>query len=107
VKNENAAMGVLWSIYSAQYRYKEELKDGYASLDELINANMLSKDAMEASGYKFELRLIADGWEVSATPVEYGKTGKNSFYMDSQTPTIRGGDHGGGPASASDLPIGY
>jgi hypothetical protein len=107
VKNENQAMSVLWSIYSAEYRYKEEKKGGYASLEELISAEMISKDTMDASGYKFEFRMTGEGWEVSATPLEYGKTGKFSFYMDSQNPTIKGGDHGGGPASASDLPIGY
>ena len=106
VKNERSAMSVLWSIYSAQARYKEE-KSGYASLEELISADMLSKETMESSGYKFEVRLVADGFEVLAVPVEYGKTGKMSFYMDSQAPGIRGGDHGGGPASASDLPISY
>jgi hypothetical protein len=107
VKNERSAMSVLWSIYSAQYRYKEEKKGGYASLEDLISADMVSKETMDSSGYKFELRLVPEGFEVSATPVEYGKTGKLSFFMDHTAATIKGGDHGGGPASASDLPIGY
>ncbi|HEX5834211.1 MAG TPA: hypothetical protein VFY34_10175 [Pyrinomonadaceae bacterium] len=107
VKNERAAMSMLWSISAAQYRYKEEKKGGYGSLEELISADMLSEDSMDNSGYRFEIRLTAEGYEIVATPVEYGKTGKLSFYMNSQSQTIRGGDHGGGPASASDLPIGY
>lgn len=107
VKNERMAMSVLWSIYSAQYRYKEEKKSGYASLEDLISAEMISKESLDSCGYKFELRLVADGWEVTAAPVEYGKTGKLSFFMDSKASGIRGGDHGGGPASASDSPISY
>ena len=107
VKNENSAMGMLWAIYSAQQRYKEDKKSGYASLEELISAQMVSKEGMEATGYKFEMRLTPGGFELSATPIEYGKTGKMSFYMDSEVATIKGGDHGGAPASASDLPIGY
>ena len=107
VKNERAAMGMLWSIYSAQLRYKEEKKSGFVSLDELLSAEMVSKEAIEASGYKFEVRVVSEGFEVSAVPVEYGKTGKLSFFMTSQTPMIRGGDHGGAPASASDPQVTY
>jgi hypothetical protein len=107
VKNERLAIGMLWSITNAQRQYKEDKKTGYASLEELLAANLVQKDMMEASGYKFEIRLVSDGYEISAVPVEYGKTGKLSFFMSHGTYVIRGADHGGAPATASDPEIGY
>ena len=107
VKNERSAMSVLWSISSAQRAYKEEKNGSYASLEELLSANLISTDMMERSGYKFEIRLVPDGYEISAVPIEYGKTGKLSFFMNQETPLIRGADHGGGPASAADPQISY
>ena len=107
VKNERSAMSMMWSISSAQRTYKEEKNGTYASLEELLSANMISKDSLEASGYKFEIRLVPDGYEVSAVPVEYGKSGKLSFFMSQETPMIHGADHGGGPASASDPQVNY
>lgn len=107
VKNERAAMGVLWSISYAQRRYKEEKgSPSYASLEQLLEAQMVSKDMIEASGYKYEIMVSADGFAISAVPVEYGKTGKLSFYLD-QSGTIRGADRGGAAATASDHPIAY
>ena len=105
VKNERMAMSVLWSISGAERQYKEEKGTGYAALEELITEKKLSKETMEQSGYKFEIRLTSDGYEISAVPIEYGKTGKLSFFMDHQGHGIRGADHGGGPASASDPPM--
>jgi len=107
VKNERSAMGVLWSISSAQRQYKEEKNGAYASLEELLAAEMVSKDRLDDSGYKFEMRLVPDGFEISAVPIEYGKTGKLSFFMTHETHMIHGGDHGGAPASAADPQIGY
>jgi hypothetical protein len=107
VKNERSAMSMMWSISSAQRTYKEEKNGTYASLEELLSANLISTDMLEGSGYKFEVRLVPDGYEISAVPIEYGKTGKLSFFMNQETAMIRGADHGGGPASASDPQLGY
>ncbi|HXQ70198.1 MAG TPA: MAP7 domain-containing protein, partial [Pyrinomonadaceae bacterium] len=107
VKNERQAMSMLYSITGAQQSYKENGKSGYGSLDDLIAAELISKDTLDKSGYKFEVKLVPDGYEISAVPLEYGKTGKLSFFMTHETHTIHGGDHGGAPASASDPQIGY
>jgi hypothetical protein len=40
-------------------------------------------------------------FELAATPTEYGKGGKRSFYM-SETGKLRGGDKMGAPATAAD-----
>ena len=107
VKNERSAMSVMWSISSAQRQYKEDKQGSYGSLEELVAANLISKDTIDASGYKFDIRVGPDGYEISAVPVEYGKTGKLSFFMNQETAMIRGADHGGAPASASDPQISY
>ncbi|HKS09349.1 MAG TPA: hypothetical protein VJS13_07360 [Pyrinomonadaceae bacterium] len=107
VKNERQAMSMLYSITGAQRSYKEDKKSGYATLEELIAEDLISKDTLNSSGYKFEIRLVPDGFEISAVPVEYGKTGKLSFFMTHEGYTIHGGDHSGAPASASDPQIGY
>lgn len=107
VKNERQAMSMLYSITGAQQSYKENGKSAYGSLEDLIAAELISKDRLDNSGYKFEVRLVPDGYEISAVPIEYGKTGKLSFFMTHETHTIHGGDHGGAPASASDPQIGY
>ena len=106
VKGEREATTILWNIWNAQRTYKEKNKSGFASLDELIAAEALSKEVLEKTGYKFEVTVTAAGFAISAVPAEYGKSGKLSFYMD-QTGVIRGGDHGGAPATATDPPVGY
>jgi hypothetical protein len=41
---------------------------------------------------------------MTAVPIEYGKSGKLSFFVD-ETGVLRAGDHGGGPASIADKPV--
>jgi hypothetical protein len=104
VNNERMAMGIMWTIASAQHTYKAQHGAGYASIEQLIEAKLMSRDTIAASGYKFELVMTAEGYEVTAVPVEYGKTGKLSLFID-QTGIIRGADRAGAPASGSDPPI--
>jgi hypothetical protein len=59
---------------------------------------------MEKYGYKIDLSVLSNKFEVIATPVEYGKTGRRSFYID-ESAILRGGDHAGGAATLSDKPI--
>jgi hypothetical protein len=58
------------------------------------------------AGYRFELRVTPDGqsFEAVATPVEYGKTGRLSFYVNEKG-SIRGADKGGTAATAADPEI--
>ena len=106
VKKEREAMGLIWMIANAERRYKDKNNSGYGSLDELLAGNFLTKEVVKSQDYKFEVTVTPEGYAVSAVPVEYGKTGKLSFFMD-QTGTIRGADHAGAPASASDPPVSY
>jgi hypothetical protein len=71
----------------------------------LLDANLVSG---RVSGYTFRYRTIPYGedgkemrFELSATPDEYGKTGKRSFFTNS-TGRMRGGDKQGAAATAAD-----
>ena len=76
------AIGVLFSITRAQEEFKK--KNGASgTLEELIAADLVSKDVIEKSGYRFDLTASGDKFELSAIPLEYGKSGKVSMFLDS------------------------
>ena len=103
--NESIAKNMLRTVASAQATYKETQGHGnYGSLDELVAAGLLTKDMIEKYGYKIELGLVSNKFEVTATPIEYGKSGRRSFFID-ESGVLRGGDHAGGAATLSDQPI--
>jgi hypothetical protein len=67
--------------------------------------------ASKKGGYLYRYRVVPargeagePGFELAATPVEYGKTGRRSFFLDASG-TLRGGDKQGAVATASDPPI--
>src|SRR6266851_5204241 len=102
--NEMIAMIVLQIIATAENSHKEnEGKGSYGALDELVKQNLVQKEFLEKYGYRFEVTASGDHFEATATPVEYGKTGKRSFFVD-QSGVVRGDDHNGGPANVMDKP---
>ena len=105
VGKEREATSTLWAISYAERRYKEK-NATYGSLEELTAAQLLGKEALNSQNYKFDVTITADGYSITAVPIEYGKSGKLSFFID-QTGTTRAADHGGNPASASDPPFNY
>lgn len=103
--NEAVAMSLLRMVASAEDRYKaSEGKGNYGSLERLIASKMIAKEPLEKYGYRIEVTASGDHFEATATPVEYGKTGRNSYFIDA-TGVLRGGDHGGGAASLGDKPM--
>jgi hypothetical protein len=104
VQNERMAIGMMYTIMYAEGEYKKKNAGAYGTLEELIAADMVPKDNLERSGYRFDLTVSGDKFEVSAVPLEYGKTGRLSLFLD-QTHIVRGGDKNGVSASASDPPI--
>jgi hypothetical protein len=58
----------------------------------------------QTGAYRFTITASVDQFEAVATPREYGKTGKRSFFVD-KSGVVRGDDHGGGPATVADNPI--
>jgi hypothetical protein len=103
--NEAFAQTQLRVISSAEATYQAtQGKGSFGSLDELLSADLLNLDQVAKYGYRIQILTSGDGFEASAVPREYGKTGKMSFFID-HTSVLRGGDHGGGPATASDKPV--
>jgi Protein of unknown function (DUF3352) len=103
VQNERAAIGLMYTIAQAEMAYKKA-NGTCATLDQLTAAKMFPKDMIEKTGYKFELTVSGDKFELSAVPLEYGKSGNMSLFID-QTFVLRGGDRSGAAATASDPPI--
>ncbi|MGH9881362.1 MAG: hypothetical protein ACRD6N_08000, partial [Pyrinomonadaceae bacterium] len=103
--NEAVAQGSLRTIAGAQATFHSTEGNGrYASLDELVSAKLVSTEMFEKYGYRIEIRVSGNGFEASAVPIEYGKTGRMSYFVD-ESSVLRGGDHGGGPATIADNPV--
>jgi hypothetical protein len=103
--NEMIAISGLQIISGSENTYKTTAGNGsYGSLDKLIEQKLVGKKMFEDYGYKYEVTVFGDQFEVVATPKEYGKTGKRSFFVD-KSGVVRGEDHGGAPATAADKPI--
>lgn len=105
LSGESSATYALYSIRDAEITYKGEMKKGrYATLEELVAEKLLDKGFDDHFGYQIELNVSGNKFDVTATPKEYGKTGRLSFFLD-ETNTIRAADHKGKPATASDPPV--
>jgi hypothetical protein len=105
ISNERVAISALHMIANVEGQYRSgEGQGSFASLEKLIENQMISKEFIENNGYKIEITLSGNKFEATATPLEYGKTGKMSYYIDDSN-ILRGADHGGGQASAADKPI--
>jgi hypothetical protein len=102
-QSEGSAMGLMMMINHAQNEYKKT-SGSYGTMDQLIAAKVLQKEFFENNGYKFEIFVSGDKFEALATPIEYGKNGKKSYYVD-QTGVLRGADHNGASANSSDPPV--
>jgi len=104
-QNEQAATNAMYMIGFVQEQYKKNKGAGsYGTLEQLVATNMVPKEMFEGNGYKIDVTVSGDKFEVFAVPVEYGKTGTLSYYMD-QTRVLRGADRGGASATSSDPPI--
>jgi hypothetical protein len=102
--NEAITRSKMRQIGAAQEAYKSNQGAGrYGSFDELIKAGVIPKESTESSGYKIEMFVTGNGFEISAVPVEYGKTGKLSFFIN-ESQELRQGDHAGAPATVADKP---
>jgi hypothetical protein len=104
-KNESIAQSALRMVVSVEATYQATKGDGnYGTLDQLFEQGMLPRDFLEKHGYKVELTVVGNKFEASAVPVEYGKTGRMSFFID-ESGVLRGADHGGGAATVADKPV--
>ncbi|HVF66918.1 MAG TPA: DUF3352 domain-containing protein [Pyrinomonadaceae bacterium] len=105
LSGESSATYALYELLNAENDYKGEKKKGrYGTLEELVSEKILEKGFGEHLGYSIEMNASGEKFEVTATPKEYGKTGRLSFFLD-ESGTMRAADHKGKPATASDPPV--
>jgi hypothetical protein len=105
IQNEQMTRMALTMIASSEASYKHNQGKGhYATLEQLSDLQMVSKELFREHGYKIELTIDGDKFIATAVPTEYNKTGRLSYFVD-ESSVIRGGDHGGGPASVTDTPL--
>ena len=103
--NEMIAIGGLRMVANAENTYSAGAgKGSYGTLDQLVAQKLVMLELFKNYGYKIDLVVVGDQFEAVATPVEYGKTGSRSFFVD-KSGVVRGDDHGGGPATVGDKPI--
>ena len=101
-QNEAMTQGLMYTIAHAQEQYKKDKGAGsYGTLEQLLELDILPKELLDSSGYKFDLIVTGDKFQVTAVPVEYGKSGKMSYFID-QTRVLRGVDRQGASATSSD-----
>jgi hypothetical protein len=105
IANERTTIGALQTIAIAESQYKSGKGAGsFGTIDQLVAAGLLAEDMMKNHGYKIEVMLFGDKFQVTAVPDEYGKTGKTSYFID-HSAILRGADHGGAIATVEDNPI--
>ena len=111
--NEAGAIVTLRKIAAAEATFYST-KGGarrFATLRELAEEGMIESSISDGVkyGYRFELRVDTGSYEVTATPLTYGRTsspGKRSFYISSQSGyVVRAADKKGMAANAYDPPV--
>jgi hypothetical protein len=103
--NEAIANSTLRTLASAELTYQSTVGNGnFGTLDQLIDQGLVPKDLIEKAGYKIELMVVGAKFEATATPIEYGKSGKMSFFID-ESSVVRAADRAGSPATIMDKPL--
>lgn len=97
--HHDEVQAMLTRISLAQLLYSQQHAGKFADLPTLVLGGLIPKDleGTDSTGYRFRITTSADGktWNAAAEPVQYGRTGKLSFYMDAAG--VRNGDVGGKP----------
>jgi hypothetical protein len=107
--NETSAIVSLRSIGQAELLYFNTHQGVFGTLKELSADQLIPSElaAGERNGYRFTVRIIErsesgqPAYEANAIPVNYGSTGKRSFYLNEEA-VIRQADKNGSEATAKD-----
>jgi hypothetical protein len=103
-RNEATTKFVLERVAAAEARFQSTTGAGrYGTLEELLEAGIISKELLQNSAYTIQVNVSGNKFEATAIPVEYGKTGRISFFID-ETGVLRSADRGGGAATVADEP---
>jgi hypothetical protein len=104
--NERAAITNLRAIHGAQMTF-QSTNGSYGNLKQLGESGALPPSlAQGVSGsYRFEITKAENQtFEAVATPIEYGRTGRRSFFID-ESGKIRGADKNGAAANVNDASV--
>lgn len=97
--HHNDVQDMMTRISLAQVLYSQSHNGMFGSMAELVAGGMVPKDieTTDSTGYRFQINRSADGksWYATAEPVQYGRTGRLSFYLDAAG--VRSNDTGGKP----------
>jgi hypothetical protein len=100
--HHDEVQAMMTRISLAQLLYSQQHAGKFADMPTLVLGGLIPKDieGTDSTGYRFRIIASADGktWNAAAEPVQYGRTGKLSFYMDAAG--VRSGDVGGKPLPA-------
>lgn len=111
--HENFVIKAMRLLHRAQMTYGATYGNGnYATLGQLHDAEFIDMALAGGSKYGYVFSIEVTPWSKSepasfriiAVPVMYKKTGKRSFYMETDG-ILRGADHEGGSAGPSDPEI--
>jgi hypothetical protein len=102
--HEDEARDMLDRIAKAQLAFAMQNGGNFGEINQLVAAELLPDDVKTSAstGYNYAVTLTPDKqiWIAHATPAEYGKSGKLSFFLTSDgksTPRISSKDNGGKP----------
>jgi hypothetical protein len=105
IRNEQITRAGMMMLANSEKSYHQgQGKGQYASIEQLADKQMISKEMFREYGYRFDLSVSGDKFTATAVPNEYNKTGRLSYFID-ETGVLRGGDHAGAPATVADGPV--
>lgn len=97
--HHNDVQDMLTRISLAQVIYSQQHNGQFGDLATLVAAGLVPKDleGTESTGYRFRISVnpAAKTWSAAAEPVQYGRTGRLSFYLDAAG--VRSSDMKGKP----------
>jgi len=108
--NETQAQQALRQISIAEKNYAAKHDGHYGTLDEIAKAGLVKFNfemlKKEPQFYRYEVKLKPDatGYEATASPTNYGRQARRSFFVD-ESGTIRAADKSGEPATVRDESI--
>ncbi len=104
VTHHDEAKAMLDRISKAQMAFSVQSQGRFGEISELIQAGFLPSDVLtsESTGYVYAVTLneAKTNYTATATPAEYGKSGKLSFFVrlnDAKSPLLSAKDTGGKP----------
>ncbi len=104
-RKENDARYKLRQLAKAEKVYAKKHQNRYASVELLAKAKEVDfkAESLQDEYYRFEFKLKPNGkgYEVTATPIKYGRLGRQSFFID-ESGKLRAADKQGAPATVTD-----